>query len=146
MRYKEPTDHILTANEKLLVREHGGYPLFVQHMANQRHPGARVNWQIRGKPLLARVWNGCLDVECQYCPEAMVYEPGLPFFCTRCLMRQNGGFAKSVQVPDGYPDDDPWRMIETILLQRPRRTTRAWYPHETAFDLLVENAEHGIGV
>jgi len=37
-------------------------------------------------------------------------------------------------------------MIVAVLMQRPRKDNRHWWPWESVEDLLVENMTHGFGV
>lgn len=46
--------------------------------------------------------------------------------------------------PAKWPSDTLRRGVEQILGDRPDRTTRNWYPHESLADLTLENALHGI--
>lgn len=48
--------------------------------------------------------------------------------------------------PARWPAEDLRVGVEALLALRPVRATRNWLPGESLHDLLVENAEHGIGV
>ncbi len=48
--------------------------------------------------------------------------------------------------PARWPDPEMRAGIERLLALRPDWATRSWLPHETLADLMLENAEHGIGL
>lgn len=48
--------------------------------------------------------------------------------------------------PVKWPDAEMRKGILALLALRPDVANRNWLPHETLHDLLIENADHGIGV
>lgn len=128
---------ILTASEHYSVQKSGGYRRFVEMTTTKRWSTARVNWQTRGK-VPAWIGRSFWRVDCPYCREAVVAEPGQPFFCPNCLMVSNGGMAMEVIFPPERAD------IERLLLLRPIPENRNWLPGESVGHLIIENIEHGI--
>lgn len=128
---------IKTASQQQSVKRHGGtYRRFIELIAQSRWDGqARVNWQTHSFTR-AEIARSSWRVECPFCKEAFVYEPGEPFFCPNCLMVSNEGCAMSVIMPESRAE------IERILLLRPVPETRNWTT-ETVAELLIENLEHG---
>jgi len=129
---------IRTANQQRAVIQAGGYPRFVEQQIAWRWPGApAANWQARGE-IHAEIARSNWRVCCTTCREAIVIEPGLPFFCPNCLMQANGGYAMRVIWPAERA------QIEAVLLARPVPEHRNWLPGETVAMLIAENLAHGL--
>jgi hypothetical protein len=102
-----------------------------------------------GKPAPQRIWvcvgtvwarinHGRWIADCPHCSGALVVSRTDPYFwCPACRMAQSGW--QAVKFP-GEADE-----IEAVLMKRPDKRTRNWYPGETVEALERENAEHGIG-
>lgn len=130
---------IKTARDHEAVRRYGGnYAKFVEMATEQQWHGAKVNWSFRGN-CKAQISNSSWIVKCPYCANAIIHEPGAPFYCSNCLMEANDGFALTVEYPENRAE------IEAVLLKRPVPANRNWVPKETLADLEKENADHGIG-
>lgn len=128
---------IRTASQQAAVRRAGGYRRFVEQCAAARWAGmACVNWEQRGE-VRAYVARSSWRVDCPWCREAIVAEPGEGFFCPNCMMVANEGKAAAVVFPAEREE------IERALLMRVDPETRNWLLHETVEDLLRENLEHG---
>lgn len=119
----------------------GGYRNLVEREAALRWVGAnvRVDWRARGE-LHAYVNHSNWVVDCVFCRDALVAEPGEPFFCPNCCMVSNNGLAMAVIFPDNRAE------IERVLLMRPDPEKRNWKLGETVEQLVAENIEHGIGI
>lgn len=130
---------IRTANQQFGVRARGGYRAYVAYQLDGRWPGATPDWDIRGDPIQAQVVMSDWIVICPDCQDAIVAEPGEPFYCLNCQNEKNGGKARPVQFPDER------EAIEQILLARFDPKTRNWST-ETLDTLRAENSEHGEAV
>lgn len=131
---------IRTASQQSSVIKAGGYRRYVERLVRDLWPGAApVNWETRGV-VYAYVNRSSWAVNCPFCRDALVAQPGEPFYCRNCLMQANGGYAREVYFPDERAE------IERILLLRANPDTRNWAPHETVDDLKAENLEHGEGI
>jgi hypothetical protein len=133
---------ILTATKMTAVRQcMGNYQVFLVANARARWPDAQLNikWMARGIPVYAEIWRSMWVAQCPDCPEAIIVEPGEPFWCPNCCNAANGGYARPLIFPDNRT------AIEELLLARPNPETRNWLEHETLDMLRAENLEHGIG-
>lgn len=131
---------IRTATDHEIVRKSGGYRAFVLRAARARWPRVQaVNWTAQGT-VAAFVLRSNWVVQCPTCPEALLAEPGEPFWCPNCLNVSNGGQALTALFPEDRTE------IERLLLLRPAPENRNWLAGETVAQLAAENAAHGIGV
>lgn len=127
---------IRTAQQQISVRKRGGYRNFVAYQLEARWPGAKPDWDIRGDPIQAQVVASDWIVVCPDCRDALVAEPGEPFYCLNCQNAKNNGKARPVMFPDERA------QIEKILLARFDPKTRNWST-ETLEALQAENIENG---
>lgn len=132
--------YIKTGEDHHRVKKAGGYRQWVSQITTQLWTGHRINWTPSGDPLPPIIVRNNWAVECPYCRDAFLYEPGYDFFCRTCLMQGNGGQPRPVDMPANRV------AIETTLEQRPDPHTRNYLIGETIDDLKRENAEHGIGL
>jgi hypothetical protein len=132
---------IFTAKQLDSVQRAGGYRNYVRRQVTARWPGASVPiwWDRATGDVTAQIIRTYWAVQCPACPEAMIVQPGEPFFCPNCLNAANQGLPLRVVFP-------PERAaLEAVLLKRPVPQTRNWRPGETVEALRAENAAHGIG-
>lgn len=93
-------------------------------------------WQSAGVAL-ARINWGRWIADCPVCSGAMVVSRKDPWFwCPEC--GQSGW--RQVEFPENADE------IEEILVKRPDKRVRNWFPGETVAQLEAENSGHGIGV
>jgi len=109
---------------------------WVEIAARATNRAALVDWHTHGS-VYAIVNHSRWVAQCPHCPNAMYVMPGMPFWCTNCLMTGNRGMAMEV---DFLEEMD---AIERVLLLRPDPKTRNWGPHETLDQLVAQNMEHG---
>lgn len=93
-----------------------------------------------GGTIKARIYRGHWIADCgnPYCRTAMRLEYGSGYLCTGD--EDACGWAFDVD----WPSLADARVIVALLLHRPDRETRHWFPHESAVDLAMENLVHGI--
>ena len=135
---------IRTAHHSLEVKQFGGYKGFITYQTVNLWPGSEPNWQTRGEPIEPCIINSSWAVQCPCCTVLYAYEPGYPFYCPNCLSADNDGFAREVRMPQGWPNESAWTLIEQELLKRPNPKTVVWQSGETAEDIRRENKEHGV--
>lgn len=94
-----------------------------------------------GGTIKARVYRGHWIGDCgnPYCGTAMRLEYGSGYLCTGD--EDACGWAFDVE----WPSLEDARKIVALLVHRPDRRNRNWYPHETPLDLMFENVANGIG-
>lgn len=85
------------------------------------------------KILIAYINHGRWVVDCPACTMGVLTHPEWSLAC--CA--ECGAVYQSVAFPQN------WREIEGLLLNRPR-PYQNWMPKESAFDLRLENLEHGV--
>jgi hypothetical protein len=132
---------ILTANQQVASRKAGSYKKVVESVfKSQWGPGAKIDWNPKGKPIKAFINHGNWMATCDDCPapSTLFAEPGLPFFCTNCQNVMNGGQARPVEFPENRNE------IEAVLLARDFPQNRNWLPGETIEELKTENRAHGV--
>ncbi len=127
---------IRTANQQFTVRQRGGYRAYVAYQLEARWQSATPDWDIRGDPIQAQVVMSDWIVVCPDCRDALVAEPGEPFYCLNCQNVKNDGKARPVQFPDQR------EQLEQILLARFDPKTRNW-SNERLETLQAENLSNG---
>ena len=114
-------------------------PVFVDRPAPDLSRRGKVDAKAKTQ---ARVEGGKWIADCPFCPSAQVVSPLDPrFLCAGadgCANGQVGGAFATV----AFPRAEMCAEIEAVLLARPDRNVRAWYPHETVADLEAQNDEH----
>lgn len=130
---------IRTASQQMGVRQRGGYRAYVALQLEARWPGATPDWDIRGEPIQAQIVMSDWIAVCPDCGDAIVAEPGEPFYCLNCQNAKNDGKARPVQFPDERA------ALEKILLARFDPKTRNWST-ETLDELRAENISNGEGI
>lgn len=91
-----------------------------------------------GPPLQARVDHSRWIVECECKSAQFVHKDDPRFFCIKCFNIGVGGRWRIVELP---PNPD---AIEEVLILRPEKANRNWFPGETITDLADENQARGL--
>ncbi len=115
------------------------YRLFVEELVRQRWGGQLIDWDHAVGSIFAEIIRSNWIVQCIFCRNGIIAQPGEHFYCPDCMMQGNG--FKPMEIV--WPESSERREIERLLLKRIDPNTRNWFRHETTADLLVENLEHG---
>lgn len=132
-------EHILTANEIMLVVRFRNYRGWIENEAARRQnicPNWHLNKSLPAIPafVVCSTWVWQCD-----CGRLWWAEPTFPrAWCPECANESSGGFSRLISFP---PERNE---IERLLRHRADAKTRNWHPWETPAALLAENIEHGV--
>lgn len=121
-----------------------GYSGFVfSHLKHKKHIHTIATGARKGVPIAARINHGRWIMDCPYCSGAEMVDPDdKRFFCLHCFMEENLNKPRPVTFPP-----KPQRLaIERVLLLRPLKINRNWFPGETIAELKQENIDNGLEV